>query len=173
MIKNALQRAVAIRKLEQVESAVSDAESADRLTWADLASELRAEISEYDGIVTGHEVVFAVDGIDGLANALVKARLARQWTQAYLADRLGTVEQQVQRDESGGYERAELHRLADVADALGYKLVGDLIPSETGTEINVSVFGHVANDFVFELFLSETPGSSPADEPLLAAPSRY
>jgi HTH-type transcriptional regulator/antitoxin HigA len=55
----------------------------------------------------------------GLAEALVKARIARGWTQRRLSDELGVAEQQVQRYEATGYVAASLARLADVADALG------------------------------------------------------
>ncbi|MGH9089927.1 MAG: helix-turn-helix domain-containing protein [Acidimicrobiales bacterium] len=55
----------------------------------------------------------------GLAVLLVKARIARCWTQRDLAHALGVAEQQVQRYESTGYRSASLARICDVAGALG------------------------------------------------------
>ena len=52
------------------------------------------------------------------ATLLVKARIARGWTQRRLADALGIAEQQVQRYESSGYRSASLARICDVAAAL-------------------------------------------------------
>jgi HTH-type transcriptional regulator/antitoxin HigA len=53
-----------------------------------------------------------------LATLLIKARVARGWTQRQLADELGVAEQQVQRYESTGYRSASLARICDVAAAL-------------------------------------------------------
>lgn len=55
----------------------------------------------------------------GLGDALIKARVARGWTQRQLADRLGVAEQQIQRSEATAYRSASLARLSDIADALG------------------------------------------------------
>jgi HTH-type transcriptional regulator / antitoxin HipB len=54
----------------------------------------------------------------GWADAFVKARIARGWTQRKLAEQLGVAEQQVQRYEATGYAAASLARLSDVAQAL-------------------------------------------------------
>jgi transcriptional regulator with XRE-family HTH domain len=59
---------------------------------------------------------------------LVKARIARGWTQKQLAAALGVSEQMVQKDEAGNYKRAGVARLAEVGDVLGYRLTGRLLP---------------------------------------------
>ena len=56
-------------------------------------------------------------GMD-LADTLIKARIARGWTQRNLADALGVAEQQIQRYESTAYRSASLARLCDIAEAL-------------------------------------------------------
>ena len=89
---------------------------------AGLASQiqdLRAELAEYEQLRDGETTVFEATSLAGLAEALIKARIARGWTQRKLADALGVAEQQIQRYESTAYRSASLARLCDIADALG------------------------------------------------------
>lgn len=83
------------------------------------ADDLREEIDEYETLRDGGATVIEAASLAGLADALIKARVARGWTQRQLADRLGVAEQQVQRYESSAYRTASLARLCDIADALG------------------------------------------------------
>lgn len=82
------------------------------------ASDLRSELVEYEAMRSGNIGVFESPTRSGLAEALVKARIARGWTQRQLAEKLGTVEQQIQRYEATGYAPASLARLGEVATAL-------------------------------------------------------
>lgn len=66
------------------------------------------------GTVSTFEGVTLAD----LATVLVKARIARGWSQQRLASALGVAEQQVQRYESTDYRSASLARICDVAAAL-------------------------------------------------------
>ena len=59
-----------------------------------------------------------VTGLEGLADALIQARIAAGLTQEELAERLGLKKQQVQRYEATRYATANLKRLNAVADAL-------------------------------------------------------
>lgn len=63
--------------------------------------------------------MFEAASLAGLADALIKARIARGWTQRRLAEALGVAEQQIQRYESTAYRTASLARLCDIAEALG------------------------------------------------------
>ena len=83
------------------------------------ADDLRTEIEEYELLRSGGVSSFAANSLEDLAVLLVKARIARGWTQRQLADALGIAEQQVQRYESTGYRAASLARICDVAAALG------------------------------------------------------
>ena len=83
------------------------------------ADDLRTEIEEYELLRSGGVSSFAANSLEELAVLLVKARIARGWTQRQLADALGIAEQQVQRYESTGYRAASLARICDVAAALG------------------------------------------------------
>jgi HTH-type transcriptional regulator/antitoxin HigA len=81
--------------------------------------DLRDEIAEYEKLRDGKTTTIESTSLAGLADALIKARIARGWTQAELATRLDVAEQQVQRDEANRYAGAALSRLCDVAEALG------------------------------------------------------
>jgi transcriptional regulator with XRE-family HTH domain len=54
----------------------------------------------------------------GRLSALVKARIAKRWSQRCFAQELGVAEQQIQRYEAPGYASASLARLCDVVAAL-------------------------------------------------------
>ena len=92
---------------------------------AGLASQiqdLRDELVEYERLRDGATTVFEADSLAGLADTLIKARIARGWTQRNLAQALGVAEQQIQRYESTSYRSASLARLCDVAEALGVRI---------------------------------------------------
>ena len=82
------------------------------------AEDLRAEIDEYDRLRSGTVSTFEAASLADLATLLVKARIARGWSQRRLTETLGVAEQQVQRYESTGYRSASLARICDVATAL-------------------------------------------------------
>lgn len=86
------------------------------------ADDLRAEISEYEQLRSGSVSTLEGASLADLATLLVKARIARGWTQRRLGDALGVAEQQVQRYESTGYRSASLARICDVATALDVRI---------------------------------------------------
>jgi hypothetical protein len=77
-------------------------------------SDLVEELEEYDQLSGGTTTMIESSTLAGLADALIKARIARRWTQAAL----GVAKQPTQRYESSRYSGASLARLCDVADAL-------------------------------------------------------
>ena len=81
--------------------------------------DLTAEIAEYEQLRSGTIRSFEAGSLPELAVALVKARIAKGWSQRRLAEELGVAEQQIQRYESNGYSAASLARLCDVVAALG------------------------------------------------------
>ena len=112
-------------ELERLLAAVHDGTAGDdgfRDLQADAVQsqldDLRVELAEYDELRSGAMTTFESPTLSGLADALIKARIARGWTQANLADALGVAEQQVQRYEVSRYAGASLARLGDVATAL-------------------------------------------------------
>lgn len=129
MIKNDRQLTVAERKAYELEEqAQNQDDGLDRAALLELLSDIRYEIEEYRDIVNGLVSKFQLEGLDDLADGLAKARLASGITQSELAHRLEVSEQMVQRDETGGYERASLARLVDVVDALDFRFEGVLRP---------------------------------------------
>jgi HTH-type transcriptional regulator/antitoxin HigA len=83
------------------------------------ADDLRTELAEFDGLRGGALSTFDAASLEELATVLVKARIARGWTQRQLAEKLGVAEQQIQRYEANDYRSTSLARLCDIADALG------------------------------------------------------
>lgn len=86
---------------------------------ASQADDLRNELAEYERLRSGRLSEFEASSLSELAGLLVKARIARGWSQRQLADALGVAEQQVQRYESSDYRSASLARMCDIASALG------------------------------------------------------
>jgi DNA-binding XRE family transcriptional regulator len=91
-----------------------------------LLEDVESELAEYESLRAGALGEVIVEGLGGLPDVLVKARIARRLTQHQLAEQLGVAEEAVQRDEAGGYARASLERLARVAEVLGLhvRLIG-------------------------------------------------
>jgi HTH-type transcriptional regulator/antitoxin HigA len=83
-------------------------------------AELREEMEEYDSL-KGQDVLVA-DTFQELPQVLIKARIARGWTQEQLARKLKLKAQQIQRYESTEYRTVSLGRLLDVASALNIEL---------------------------------------------------
>lgn len=133
MITNEVQYRSTKARLAQFEQAVANLESElvppDRKrrelelgALRSQASDLDAEIREYEVLRSGSLTSFEALTLADLAGALVKARIAKGWTQRQLADELSVAEQQIQRYEATGYASASLARLCDVAEALGTEI---------------------------------------------------
>lgn len=137
MIANERQYQVTQKKLEELtdlRSSVDDGTAGDdgfedlqADALAGMVEDLRAELAEYEQLRDGTTTTIEATSLAGLADALIKARIARGWTQADLARKLEVAEQQVQRDEANRYAGAALSRLCAIADAL------DIDVSETIT----------------------------------------
>lgn len=133
MITNEIQYRTTKAHLRRFEAAAANlAEKAElapsRLAKLELdavrsqADDLRAELEEYERLRSGTVSTFEAPSLPELATLLVKARIARGWTQRELADALGVAEQQVQRYEATAYQSASLARICDVAAALGMRV---------------------------------------------------
>jgi hypothetical protein len=84
-----------------------------RLTQLELdavraqADDLRGEIVEYEHLRSGAVSAFEAVTLEDLPTLLIKARIARGWSQRRLGEALGIAEQQVQRYESTGVSGSE------------------------------------------------------------------
>ena len=97
------------KKLHQIQIDAASAQAGD----------LAAEIDEYEQLLSGSTTSFSADSLSDLPLMLLRARVARGWSQRQLATALGIAEQQIQRYEANGYATASLTRLCEVANALG------------------------------------------------------
>jgi len=87
------------------------------------ATDLRAELAEFDQLRGGAASAFDAASLEELSTVLIKARIARGWTQRQLGEALGLAEQQIQRYEANDYRSTSLARLCDIANALGLVVV--------------------------------------------------
>lgn len=81
--------------------------------------ELAQQLSEYEHIKSAQDRKFHASSLEEIGDVLIKARIAQQLSHKDLAARLGMKEQQVQRYESERFQTASLHRLQEIASALG------------------------------------------------------
>jgi transcriptional regulator with XRE-family HTH domain len=128
MIKNERQFQVAQRKLAEFRASLDRLKENKEMRPEEI--EIRAEfmqgqmdvfeeeLEEYEKLKSGRVCHLTIHSIQDISNGLIRARIGRGWSQAELADRLGTQEQQVQRYESSDYESASLGRIIEVSKAL-------------------------------------------------------
>jgi len=129
MISNERQLAVAQQKLQALKSTEAQVGRDDAEAYAALIKEVQREIDDYLAVRDGHVNLFPVTSVDDLSRSVIRARVARRWSQKDLAEALDVREQQVQKDEGRQYENVGLAKLADTVDVLGYQLVGTLRPT--------------------------------------------
>lgn len=84
---------------------------------------LRSELADYEALREGRAAPPDLSVYEDLPEALVRARIAAGLSQRDLADRLGVVEQQVQRYEANDYASTSWARLRDVMTVLNEALV--------------------------------------------------
>lgn len=133
MIANELEYKITKAEIAQFEQAIAalEADQPDTEAWMlDLQrsamqstlEELQAEVAEYEqlkGSASGSTPqVLKVSSFSDLPSALIRARIAKGWTQTQLAERLGVRTQQVQNDEATLYQSASFARLTRIAKTL-------------------------------------------------------
>jgi HTH-type transcriptional regulator/antitoxin HigA len=131
VIKNQHQHKVTKTQMGRLEEALRRARVARSSLQAELRQamiagleaqidELRQELEEYDSLK--RQRVISVKSFEELPQVLIKARIARGWTQGQLARKLKLKEQQIQRYESVDYRTVSLGRLLDIVEALDIEL---------------------------------------------------
>jgi transcriptional regulator with XRE-family HTH domain len=83
-----------------------------------MVAKYKAEIAEYENLQNGRLTTVTMNMLGELPEILIKARIAKNWTQSELADRVGLKEQQIQRYESTDYAGASTWKLLYILDAL-------------------------------------------------------
>jgi HTH-type transcriptional regulator/antitoxin HigA len=136
MITNERQYRITSAQLEKLKAAVSnfDIKAAMERTKSKILAKaeldaLRSEcenltlqLQEYETLKSGSVEILKESTLEELPKILIKARIAKGWSQRQLADALGLKEQQIQRYEAEEYASANLPRLAEVAKALGLNI---------------------------------------------------
>jgi HTH-type transcriptional regulator/antitoxin HigA len=79
---------------------------------------LSIQIHDYETLKSGAVEILKASNLEELPDILIRARIAKGFSQRQLADAVGLKEQQIQRYEAEEYASANLRRLADIANAL-------------------------------------------------------
>lgn len=81
--------------------------------------QLKSQLKEYEDLKAGKKRLPDLSVVQSLPSWLVKYRIAHNWTQKELADKLDMKEQQIQRYEETNYAGASLATLQKIASVLG------------------------------------------------------
>ncbi len=136
MITNERQYRITIAQLEKLKTAIDtfDIKLSTKRTKSKVLAKaeidaLRSEyerlsiqLREYETLKSGTVEILKASNLEELPSILIRARIAKGLSQRQLADALGLKEQQIQRYEAEKYASANLHRLAEVARALGLNI---------------------------------------------------
>jgi ribosome-binding protein aMBF1 (putative translation factor) len=90
-------------------------------------AELEAQLKEYETLRSGKLKKFRQSHFQNLPLELIRARIARGFTQKDLARKLGLKEQQIQRYEETEYASASLGRVYEVIKALDIEVREEVI----------------------------------------------
>ena len=85
-------------------------------------ADLHREVAEYEALKARQVSVLKLHSLSELPDLLIKARIARGYTQADLAKRLRLKPQQIQRYEATRYHSVSFRRLLEIARALDVDL---------------------------------------------------
>jgi ribosome-binding protein aMBF1 (putative translation factor) len=128
MIKNDKQYKITIQRLNEFLEAYEKTEndkSEDNLmkelklnAFNFQIKELQNEIDEYEKLKKGLTNSVTIDAIEKIPEVLIKARIAKGWSQSDLANVLEMKEQQIQRYESDNYSTASIWRISKIIEVL-------------------------------------------------------
>lgn len=121
-------------QLRELDERIERADESDRKRWellraggVRLLEQLTAELTEYEALRSGRIGTEPITSFDQLPLALIRARIAKEWTQQQLADAIGLPEQQIQRYEKERYRGASVTRVRKVAEVLGVWIAGSTV----------------------------------------------
>lgn len=90
-------------------------------------AELEAQLAEYNRLRSGKLKKLKKSSFQNLPMALIRARIAKGFTQKDLARKLGVKEQQIQRYEETDYASASLSRVNQVIKALDIEVKEEVL----------------------------------------------
>jgi|ERR1017187_5679244 transcriptional regulator with XRE-family HTH domain/Zn-dependent peptidase ImmA (M78 family) len=135
MIKNDRQYRLTKGQLEEFKTTLNSLENAThpsglnpelikayRSSLTSQVQDLNLEIQEYEALSSGKMKHFVLESFDELPSVLIRARIARGFTQKKLAEKLKIKEQQVQRWEANDYAGASIETLKHIVGALGVEV---------------------------------------------------
>lgn len=132
MIKNEKQYQITKNRMKEFEESLVTIEASEidplmrKLQEGAIRSQLedfRREIKEYELLRNGVSVING--SLHDFPETLIKGRIARGWSQAELAEKLGMKEQQIQRYETCNYATASFARILEIAESMQLQ-VGDI-----------------------------------------------
>jgi ribosome-binding protein aMBF1 (putative translation factor) len=113
----------AIAKLESSEDSPEPNQKLRKQVHLDALNsqleELQEEMTEYEALKTGEIKGVTINSFEEWPEVLIKARIARGWSQEQFANILKVHPQQIQRDESTRYAGSSLRKIIAVQKALG------------------------------------------------------
>jgi transcriptional regulator with XRE-family HTH domain len=115
-------KAVALIQLEEIDPLLKELQVG---AISSQIEDFEKELKEYENLKDGITTDIFVNTLPELYEALIKARIAKNWTQADLAKHLELKEQQIQRYEACNYSTASIVRFMEVAavlDISAYKI---------------------------------------------------
>ena len=135
MIENERQYRVTKKRIAQFEASLASLPTspcpetlpprlhrAMRESIASQVEDLRHEVAEYEALKTRQVSILELHSLSDLPDLLIKARIARGYTQADLAKRLHLKSQQIQRYEAMRYASVSFQRLVEITRALDVDL---------------------------------------------------
>ncbi len=87
--------------------------------------DLKQQVADYEALRGSAQkgyLTLELESLSDLPQTLIRARIAKGWTQTNLAEHLGVRVQQVQNDEATLYQSANFARLSRIADVLGLEV---------------------------------------------------
>lgn len=127
MIKNEKQHRVAKKQINKLQEALELSKNhpckmSKEIYEAMLAGiesqidDIQKEVDEYEKIISTKQLPCGT--LSDIGEQLIKARIARGYTQAQLAEKIGVKQQQIQKYESDQYQKASIGRIKQVIEAL-------------------------------------------------------
>lgn len=147
MIKNEKQYQITKTRMHEFEQSLATIQAAELdplmrlLQEGAIKSQLedfKKEIAEYELLKSGVSVING--SLHDFPETLIKGRIARGWSQADLAAKLGMKEQQIQRYEGCNYATASFARILEIAESM--QMHGDIKARLHTTELEVPGIDH-------------------------------